>query len=112
MQFENTASDGVDGPRDGIAMRQVGSVVNAKRGKGRPLHRLRDIRVLSVLNPLVFSDGREAGFLARHAEEHRIPVSILPTADLVRTARQSIDRDQEARETQDRTIRKGPSIGF
>ena len=61
---------------------------------------------------MVFSDGRDAGFLARHAEEHRIPVSTLPTADLVRTARQSIDREREAREAQDRTIRKGPSMRF
>ena len=61
---------------------------------------------------MVFSDDHEAGFLARRAEEYLFPVSILPTADLVRTARQSIDRDREARETQDRTIRKGPSMGF
>ncbi len=61
---------------------------------------------------MVFSDGREPAFLARHAEEHGIPVSILPTADLVRTAAQSIEREREARETQDRTIRKGPSMGF
>lgn len=57
---------------------------------------------------MVFSDDREAGFLARHAEEHRIPVSILPTTDLVRTARQSLDRD--AREAQEHTVRKGPWI--
>ena len=61
---------------------------------------------------MLFSDGREPGFLARHAEEQRIPVSILPTTDLVRAARQSLDRDREARETQDQTVRKGPSMGF
>ena len=33
-------SDGVDAPPGGIAMCHVGGVVNAKRGKGRPLHRL------------------------------------------------------------------------
>ena len=29
-------TDGVDAPPDGIAMCQVGGVVNAKRGRGRP----------------------------------------------------------------------------
>ena len=33
-------SDGVDAPPDGIAMCQVGGVINARRGKGRPWNRL------------------------------------------------------------------------
>ena len=33
------ANDGVDAPPDGIAMCQVGGVVNAKRGRGRPWNR-------------------------------------------------------------------------
>ena len=32
-------TDGVDAPPDGIAMCQVGGVVNAKRGRGRPWNR-------------------------------------------------------------------------
>ena len=34
-----TVTDGVDAPPDGIAMCQVGGVVNAKRGRGRPWNR-------------------------------------------------------------------------
>ncbi|MDE3260991.1 MAG: relaxase domain-containing protein [Acidobacteriota bacterium] len=59
---------------------------------------------------IVYSDEEEPGFLARHAEERGIPVSVRPTAQLVRTADLSLDRD--AGETQRQSIRKGPSIGF
>ena len=36
---EFAVTDGVDAPPDGIAMCQVGGVVNAKRGRGRPWNR-------------------------------------------------------------------------
>ena len=40
-EFATSAvTDGVDAPPDGIAMCQVGGVVNAKRGRGRPWNRL------------------------------------------------------------------------
>ena len=59
---------------------------------------------------IVYADGEEPGFLARHAEERGIPVSVRPAAQLVRPADLSLDRD--AGERQRQSIRKGPSIGF
>ena len=44
VRLSSIVTDGVDAPLDGIAMCQVGGVVNAKRGRGRPPHRLRSIQ--------------------------------------------------------------------
>ena len=87
-------------------------VFRAGDGAGPEAARERD-RAIVKAGPnlaIVYSDGDEPGFLARHAEERGIPVSIRPAAQLVRPPRQSLDRD--AGETQRQSIRKGPSIGF
>ena len=60
----------------------------------------------------VFSDGDDPGFLARHAGERGIPVTVFPAAELLQRAGESLDPEQDTRETRDRTIRKGPSMGF
>ena len=87
-------------------------VFRAGGGAGPDAARERD-RAIVEAGPnlvIVYSDGDEPGFLARHAEERGIPVSIRPAAQLLRPPRQSLDRD--AGETQRQSIRKGPSIGF
>lgn len=45
----------------------------------------------------MYSDAEEPGF-AEHVRERRIPVGILPAAQLVRPAAQSIDGEREVSE--------------
>ena len=56
-----TASDGVDAPPDGIAMCQVGDVVNAKRGRGRPWNMVNKIGIDLAKNSFQVHGARADG---------------------------------------------------